>query len=456
MDPEPGYWIPFAFITQLSTELSFQIVAILITIIGIGLIFSFIFSGAEVALFSIKGDNLDKLTHQVHSSHSHKRVFLMLESPRRLLATILIGNTVANIVVSVVSAVLTGMLASLVAMPEWLVYALEIIVVTFTLVIVSEITPKVIAIKSPLSVALKLNQIIYFFYLILAPLSILLAKSTVFIESKLPVKTQEISGDDILTIAEVGEERGSLKEDEREIFENVVEFGQTSVKEIMTSRVDIVAVSIDDELGEVIETVLTKKLSRMPLYGEDLDDILGVINAKDLLPYLKTDLQNTAINWRTIARKVLFVPVTKRLDDLLKDFKKEKTHMAIVVDEWGGTEGIVTLDDVLSEIIGNIADETTNPEQLVQKLDENTFVFDAKINVEEAEEILELSLSSDSDEFETLAGLVFHVLERIPENNEKLTFRDISLTVIEVENNRIKKIKVEKNSAANQILGQII
>jgi len=411
----------------------------------LGLAFSFIFSGAEVALFSIKGSELDQLKSLATHSSSHRNIKKMIENPRRLLSTILIGNTFANIVVSIVSAVITGQIAEIFHFPEFLIYVIEILVVTFMLVIISEITPKVIAIKNPLQTAVKLNHMIYGFYIVMTPVSILIAKSAHSIESKLPYKSHEISGEDILTIAEVGEEKGSLKGDEREIFENVVEFGQTAVKEIMTSRVDIVAVSLNDELGEVIDSILDRKLSRMPLYGDDLDDILGVINSKDLLPYLKTDFQNTAINWKTIARKVLFVPTTKRLDDLLKEFKKEKTHMAIVVDEWGGTEGIVTLDDVLAEIIGNIGDETTNPEQLYERVSENSFSFDAKINVEDAEEVLEMELSGENDEYETLAGLVYHILERIPENDEKLYFKDVEITVLEVENNRIKKVLISKN-----------
>lgn len=445
MDPEPGFLTALTFITQLNSEFSFQILLIEICVIILGLAFSFIFSGAEVALFSIKGSELDQLNSLATHSSSHRNIKKMIENPRRLLSTILIGNTFANIVVSIVSAVITGQIAEIFHFPEFLIYVIEILVVTFMLVIISEITPKVIAIKNPLQTAVKLNHMIYGFYIVMTPVSILIAKSAHSIESKLPYKSHEISGEDILTIAEVGEEKGSLKGDEREIFENVVEFGQTAVKEIMTSRVDIVAVSLNDELGEVIDSILDRKLSRMPLYGDDLDDILGVINSKDLLPYLKTDFQNTAINWKTIARKVLFVPTTKRLDDLLKEFKKEKTHMAIVVDEWGGTEGIVTLDDVLAEIIGNIGDETTNPEQLYERVSENSFSFDAKINVEDAEKVLEMELSGENDEYETLAGLVYHILERIPENDEKLYFKDVEITVLEVENNRIKKVLISKN-----------
>ncbi|TNE74525.1 DUF21 domain-containing protein [bacterium] len=405
------------------------------------------FSGSEVAYFSIKGAELEKLQKLAHTSKVYGTILQMLEHPRRLLSTILIGNTFTNIITSVVAAVLTGQLVHNFALPNWLIYTVEILVVTFTLVIISEITPKVIAIKQPLEFAHRFNWFVRTFYLLLAPISGIIARSTVLIESKLPKTIHDISSDDIRTLAEVGEEQGSLQEEEREIFENVIEFGQTTVKEIMTSRVDIVAVSTDDALGDVIELILNKKLSRMPLYGEDLDDIIGVIYAKDILPYLRTDLTSATINWRTLARKVLFVPTTKRLDDLLKDFKKEKTHLAVVVDEWGGTEGIVTLDDVLEEIIGDIADETTEQEQLYTQLDEHTFVFDAKINLEEVEEILEIEgVATPEDEYETLGGLVYHVLEKIPKAGDSFDYKGLSISVSSLENNRIKKIKVKRLS----------
>lgn len=444
MDPEPAYLFSFLNALTQIEELDTTLVLIQVGAILIGLLFSFLFSGAEVAFFSMKGDELEELQKKSFESSTMATIKYMLDHPRRLLSTILIGNTFANIITSVLAAVITGEIAHKIGLSEVLIYTIEIVVVTFVLVIVSEITPKVIAIKSPLKSATRIAWFIRFFYFILSPISKVLAQSALFIENKIPKAIHDFSGDDIRTIAEVGEERGSLKEDEREIFENVVEFGQITVKEIMTSRVDIVAVSTEEELGEVIELVLSKKLSRMPLYGEDLDDIIGVIYAKDLLPYLKTNLVNTTINWKTLARKVLFVPTTKHLDDLLKDFKKEKTHLAVVVDEWGGTEGIVTLDDVLSEIIGDIADENSDTETLFRKINEFTYEFDAKMNLEDVEEILECELTTPEDEFETLAGLVYHVRENIPEEGEHVFFRNIELIVDSLDNNRIKKVTIIK------------
>jgi gliding motility-associated protein GldE len=447
LDPDPALALTFlwnALSLEATTTFDVNVLVIELLLIFLGLVFSFLFSGSEVAFFSIKGAEYERLQQLAQQSGTHASILSMLDHPRRLLSTILIGNTFANIITSVVAAVLTGEIAHLFKLPDWLIYLIEIIVVTFTLVIVSEITPKVIAIKKPIEFAQRINWFIRTVYFLLFPVSNLIAKSAGYIENKLPKSVQDISSDDIRTLAEVGEEQGSLKEDEREIFENVIEFGQTTVKEIMTSRVDIVAVSVDDALGEVIELILTKKLSRMPLYGEDLDEIIGVIYAKDILPYLRTDLAGTSINWKTLARKVLFVPTTKRLDDLLKDFKKEKTHLAVVVDEWGGTEGIVTLDDVLEEIIGDIADETTEQEQLYSKIDENTYLFDAKINLEDVEEILEREdLSTPDDEYETLGGLVYHIMERIPIAGESIQHKGLDISVSSLENNRLKKIKVK-------------
>jgi gliding motility-associated protein GldE len=410
-------------------------------IIVLGLMFSALFSGSEVALFS-SAQNFSQNRTQPDSA-VQKRLAIMLEHPRRLLATILIGNTFANIITSVVAAVVTGEVAEAYGFPELTVYIVEIVVLTFIIIILSEITPKVIAIKKPVEFSERIATPIYFFYILLGPLSKLVANSALGIENRLPKPVSELSSEDIRTIAEVGEEQGSLKEDEREIFENVVEFGQTTVREIMTSRVNIVAVSTEDELGEVIDLIREKRLSRLPLYENDLDNIKGIIYAKDLLPYLKTDLQQTTINWTTIARKSMYVPSTKKLDDLLTDFKREKSHIAIVVDEYGGTEGIITLDDLLEEIVGDMVDETTEVEELFVQLSETEFIVDAKIDLDDLEDILDGEITTDEDEYETLGGLLYHLTERIPRKGEKVAFSNLEFTIHAVENNRIKKIKVK-------------
>ncbi len=418
----------------------------------IGLLLSGLFSSSEVAFFSLA--HHDYQSQFGKSSGALRHLKTMLEHPRRLLTTILIGNTFANIVTSVVAAVLTGELAGNLGAPRIVVFIVEVVILTFMIVILSEITPKIIAIKDPVRTARHLNSFVYFFYIMLTPLSKILANSTGRLEKYLPRPANRISSHDIKHIAEVGEKQGSLKEDEREIIENVIEFSNTTVVEIMTSRVNIIAVSTVDSLGDVVSRIREKSLSRLPLYDNDLDNIRGIIYAKDLLPYLGTEMEDTMINWKAIARKAIFVPTSKKLDDLLEEFQREKTHMAIVVDEYGGTEGLITLDDVLSEIIGDISDEHSETEQLYTRLRADTYIFDAKIDLDDMADILNKELTSEEDEYETLGGLVYHLTEHIPETGEKVRFKDIELTVHTIENNRVRKVKVRVSTSDEDISGE--
>ncbi|MDX1585599.1 MAG: hemolysin family protein [Balneolaceae bacterium] len=413
--------------------------------IVVGLIFSALFSGSEVAFFSLSNQQ-DVLTEGGISGSSDELILRMLERPRRLLATILIGNTFANIITSVLAAVATGNIVAYFGFSEIIVYTLEVLVLTFMILILSEITPKIIAINDPLKSARKISRFIYALYVVLLPLSKLIANSTISLEERLPKPDSKMTSEDIMTMAEVSEMEGSIKSDEREIIENVIEFGTTSVREIMTSRVNVVAVSTENSLNEVLKLIKEKGLSRMPLYENDLDNILGIIYSKDVLPYINSDIERTTINWRTIARKALFIPATKKLDDLLRDFQQEKTHIAIVVDEYGGTEGLITLDDILEEIVGDISDEYgENEEQLYTQFKNGVYVFDAKIDLDDMEEILEIELTADDDDFETLGGLVYHLTERIPNVGERVYYKGLELTIHSVQNNRVRKLRVKLN-----------
>ncbi len=415
-------------------------------IIVLGLLFSALFSGSEVAFFSIS-NQIDLLDQSDNVGSADHLVIRMLEKPRRLLATILIGNTFANIITSVLAAVVTGSLVTLLGYSEVIIFVVEIVALTFTILILSEITPKVIAVNNPLAASRRLARFIFVFYWILKPLSKIIAESTINLEEKLPKPANRMTTKDIMTMAEVGEMEGSILSDEREIIENVIEFGTTSVREIMTSRVNVVAVSTDDTLESVLELIRGKGFSRMPLFEEDLDNILGIIYSKDVLPYINSDIERTTINWRTIARKPLFVPATKKLDDLLRVFQQEKTHIAIVVDEYGGTEGLITLDDILEEIVGEISDEyEDNDDQLYTEFKNGVFIFDARIDLDDMEEILGCELTSDEDEYETLGGLVYHLTERIPNVGERVHFKELELTIHSVQNNRVRKLRVKHNT----------
>ena len=419
------------------TALSIQLFIMLV-----GLLFSALFSGSEVAFFSL-ANRQELLNKEEQFSLHDKRLSFMLDQPRRLLATVLIGNTFANIVASVMAAVITGSLLTFIEAPELLVYTLEVIVLTFVILILSEITPKVISINNPLRISRKLSGFIYVFFIFLKPLSRLIAQSTNTLERVIPKSAQTFSSDDIKMMAEVSEQEGSIKEDEREIIENVIEFGSITVREIMTSRVNIIGVSLEDSLSDVLERIRKHSLSRMPLYENDLDTIHGVIYAKDILPFIQAEGEETIINWKTISRKALFIPITKKLDDLLRDFQQEKTHMAVVVDEYGGTEGVVTMDDILEELVGEMVDESDEEENLFKRFKNGIYVFDAQIDLDDMEEVLECELTSEEDDFETLGGLIYSLTESLPTVGERVIFKNLELTVHSVQKNRIKKVRVK-------------
>lgn len=407
----------------------------------LGLALSAIFSGSEVALFSLS-NRMEELDVN-GSSKADRRIFRMLDKPRRLLATILIGNTFANIIASVLAAVITGDIVEAFGLSEIVVFTVEVLVLTFMILILSEITPKIIAINNPLKVSRTNSTFIYAFFILLKPFAKLIADSTISLERYLPKPASKMTSEDIRTMAEVSEQEGSIHEDEREIIENVIGFGDIMVREIMTSRVNIVSVSLNETLQDVLSKIRENGLSRMPLIDGDLDNIQGVLYAKDVLPYLNSEEEEPILNWKTVSRKALFIPATKKLDDLLRDFQQEKTHIAIVVDEYGGTEGIVTMDDILEEIVGDITDDSGEEIKLYTRFKSGIYIFDAKIDLDDMEEILQCDITTDDDEYETLGGLIYHLTESLPMVGERIKFKNMELTVHSVKNNRIKKVRVK-------------
>ncbi|MEO1022501.1 MAG: CNNM domain-containing protein [Bacteroidota bacterium] len=454
-EPPPAHLIEFiAFDTSLYSD-TLDPVTLGLQVIGmvLGLVLSALFSGSEVAFFSLS-NRMNELDEGAPGSQAvDRRISGMLEKPRRLLATILIGNTFSNIITSVLAAVITGNLVAFFGASEVLVFTVEVLVLTFTILILSEITPKIIAINNPLKIARRFCYFIYAFFIGLKPIASIIAASTINLEKYLPKPANRITSEDIRTMAEVSEQDGSIKEDEREIIENVIEFGTTVVREIMTSRVNLIAVSIEDSLPEVIAKIQQHSLSRMPLYENDLDTIVGVIYSKDVLPYMDKISEMVTLNWRTIARTPLFIPATKKLDDLLRDFQQAKTHLAVVVDEYGGTEGIVTMDDILEEIVGDITDESSpDEEKLYTRFRSGIYIFDAQIDLDDMEEVLETEITSEEDEFETLGGLIYHMTENLPNVGERVHYKGLELTVHSVQNNRIKKVRVKVDTPQKEEL----
>tara|TARA_R110002124_G_scaffold282114_1_gene457019 strand:+ start:1340 stop:2710 length:1371 start_codon:yes stop_codon:yes gene_type:complete len=441
------YIFIIAFFTDFSAstvgeEADLVVISIQLLLMILGLAVSAIFSGSEVAFFSLSA-RLESLTNSEDPHSGDSRILTMLDKPRRLLATILIGNTFANIIASVMAAVITGSIVAQFGLSEVVVYTAEVVVLTFMILIISEITPKIIAINDPLRISRRWSTFIYILFLLLKPFAKLIADSTIIMEKYLPKPSNKMTTDDIRTMAEVSEQDGSIKEDEREIIENVIEFGNITVREIMTSRVNIIAVSTEDSLKDILGIIQDKALSRMPLYENDLDNILGVIYAKDILPYLNNGKEEPSFNWKTISRNALFIPASKKLDDLLRDFQQEKTHIAVVVDEYGGTEGIVTMDDILEELVGDITDESSDDQQLFTQFKNGIYIFDAQIDLDDMEDVVGIELSSEDDDFETLGGLIYHLTESLPTVGERVSYKGLECTVHSVQNNRIKKVRVK-------------
>jgi len=416
-------------------------VIVQVLVILLGLYVGAIYSAAEVAFFKLysqpnfqeyaSGDTNDRWIHR------------LLHRPNRLLATILIGNTVSNVVVSIVAAALTVQLISVFALPKLVVFAIEFLVISFSILILSEIAPKWIALDNPRKVARSYAGFIFIQYWLFHPFTRLMADSAVALEKVVPRSTSKVTSDDLRLMTQAGHEDGSIKDDEREIIENVIEFGTISAKEIMTSRVDIEAISIEATLNEVLDLIRKKGYSRLPLYENDLDTIHGILYSKDVLPFLHVNQEETTIQWKTLARKALFIPPTKKLDELLADFQSEKTHMAIVVDEYGGTEGLITMDDLLEEIVGDMADESDEEEEKsFRPHRQGGFVCDARMDLDEVEDLFGIEVTSPEDEFESLGGLIYHLTERIPNVGEKVTYKGLICTVQSLSKKRISKVWV--------------
>lgn len=429
------------------------------------LILSGVFSGSEVALFSITGPTKETLAQK--ADRASTRVLRLLEHPRQLLISILILNTLVNVAAAIVAAVLTGSIALAMNWSPTITVILEVIVLTFVLLVMSEITPKLIATRNAVAFSRGVGGFLSILHAGLYPVSDFLAKSTKLMQGRVAPGKRYISSEDLKTLADVGEAHGTLEEEERELIYSIVEFGETSVREIMVSRLDVVALPISATLTEALDLIRSSGHSRIPLYVDHLDNILGVVYAKDLLPLLhrtdgRAEVQSHLIrgdaqsargegrmDWTRIARPAIFVPLGKKLGDLLKDFQTKKTHIAIVVDEYGGTAGLVTLEDVLEEIVGEIRDEHDETERgLFERVDDQVYRFDARINLDDINEIVGTELDTESYDFETLGGLIFHVTGSIPNVGDEMEFETLKMRIETIENHRIGQVLVEVLSTA--------
>ena len=411
-----------------SADVLFSFLAIILLIVSSAFI-----SGAEVAYFSLDSSELEELESDGDG------VLKLLKKPNELLATILIANNFINVGIVVISAFLTSIA---IIFPEGsnLEFIFQVVVITSLLVLFGEITPKVYANNNPKSFAIRMMKPLVLLQKIFYPLSYILVTTTSFIDKRIEAKQKEISIEEISKALDITEHES--KEEERRILRSIVEFGNTDVKEIMKSRVDVLAIDKKEEFSSVLKMIVSSGYSRIPVYEEQFDNVLGILYIKDLIPHLD---KGDDFDWQSLCRTPYFVPETKMINDLLKEFQVKKNHLAIVVDEYGGTSGIVTLEDVLEEIVGEINDEFDVDDNIYSKLDANNFIFEGKISLIDFLKIVKGELDFFDElkgESDSLAGLVLEVKGKIPKIGEVCKILPYIMVVESADLRRIKRLKV--------------
>lgn len=418
----------------LTLATTFSFVALFILLICSALI-----SGTEVAFFSLSQTQLDELSE---NSKEENVVVKLLEKPKKLLGTILITNNFINILIVLLFANLGEVLFSnLSGIVKFLV---EVVLVTFLILLFGEVLPKVYATRKSMQFANFMAKPVQFLNALLTPLSTPLITLTSLVENRLGNKKNDFSVEKLSQALELTSDDSTTK-DEQKILEGIVAFGATETIQIMTPRTDVCAISDDTNYKEVLEIILKNGFSRNPVYKENIDNIVGVLYAKDLLAHLK----EKNFEWQSLIRNPFFVPENKKLDDLLLEFKEKKNHLAVVVDEYGGTSGIVTLEDVIEEIVGDISDETDDDDLIYSKIDKDNYIFEGKITIkdfcrvlEEDEEVFE----EEKGESETLAGFILEISGKFPKLQEKINFNNYTFTIEALDKKRIKQIKVTRRN----------
>ena len=399
------------------------------------LILSAFFSGTETAYFHIRK----------HRKETPEKIKSVLDSPQRLLVSLLTGNTIVNVSIASLAAYITAGFADDYTWSKSTLILMEVLVVSVVVLIFGEILPKMIAIKYSKEYALKMYTPLKIMMFILSPIAQGFNAITNVVIKIIPFRKEKIfdSEEELKILAELGEEEGTLQEEESDMIQSIFDFKEKTVGEIITPRVDIVSLKSDESIDKAMDIIGERQFSKIPIYIDTIDNIKGILYAKDIIPYLMGSRPN--VNLQSLARQPFFVPETKPIDDLMEEFKLRKTSIAIVVDEWGGTEGLVTLEDVVEEVMGEIRDPYDQEESNVLKQSDGSFIVDGSITIYDLEEETDIEFPEDRD-YDTLGGFILDILTDIPQTGEQVEFNDMVFTVQTVENNRIGKIKIQINS----------
>ena len=399
------------------------------------LIFSGFISGSEVALFSLSKSEIESKS----DLKSFKIIINLLEKPNKLLATILVANNLINIGIVILFTKLGEVLFSAIGSPL-IKFFLEIVVATFLILLFGEILPKIYASRNNISFSRIIAYPLRILDIIFSPISLPMQKFSNYIKNKLAIQNSNISIDQISHALDLTRPEDTTKQ-EQKILKGIVNFGNIDTKEIMRPRIDIFALDSKLKSEEIIKSITATNHSRIPVFDENLDKIIGVLHIKDLLPFLdKKEFQ-----WKKLLRKPLFIPENKKLDDLMLEFQEKKVHLAIVVDEYGGTSGLVSLEDVIEEIVGDISDEFDDDNLLYSKIDDQNFIFDGKTSLHDLCRIIKEDkniFDQYKGDAETIAGFILEISKSFPKKNSKINFMKFIFTIESIDKKRIKQIKL--------------
>ena len=428
MDPEPS----INSVSTVDTNLIFGIIGIFVLLFCTAMI-----AATEVAFFSLSQKDLDDLGQKNPSKYAI--INQLLSKPKKLLATILVANNFLHIAVVILFSFSLDKLFSTITIPV-LKFVVEVIFVTFLILLFGEVLPKVYASRNNVKFASFIAYPLLILDKILSPVSIPMRSLTIFIQEKLGKQKTNFSVDQLSQALELTSTEDTTHE-EQKLLEGIVSFGNTDTKQVMSPRIDLFALEIEESFAEIFPKVIEKGYSRIPVYKDNIDHIEGVLFVKDLIPHIN----KKEFDWKTLIREPFFVPENKKLDDLLKDFQRMKSHLAIVVDEYGGTSGLVSLEDVIEEIVGDISDEFDDENINYSKIDDRNYLFEGKINLKDFYRIIEVredTFEIRKGEAETLAGFILEILGNFPKKGQKIHFENCLFTIEVVDKKRVKQIKV--------------
>lgn len=400
-----------------------------------------VLSGSETAFFHLKSN----------SKKISKNVKNLLKDPQKLLSTFLTGNTIVNIALASMATLITKNIAIKNNYDISFSILIQIIIVTIIILIFGEILPKIIAIRNSETFANKSFYVIKFLEFLFLPISLVFYFITNTVIKTFRLKKEKIFGteQELKILTSISQQQGTLQSEESNMIHSIFDFKDKTVHEIMIPRVDMIALPTDATIDVIMDLIKDQQYSKIPIFKESVDNIKGILYAKDLIPYLVGS--RPQINLLALTREPFFVPEQKSLDDLLLDFKEKRTNIAIVVDEWGGTSGLVTLEDVVEEVIGEVHDQFDKNESNIKKIDDNSIIVDASISIYDLEEQTDIVFPDSEDrDFDTLGGLILDLLGDIPKKNDSVKYKNRIYTVKNIEGNRINKVHIGREIDTNE------